>query len=85
MNAPNPLRKADRNLLRADGIKKVKVAEKQVVRLPWEKHMFDLRFDFYNLTNTRDYGIPQANDNNPDFPNEGLTNRGRLIQSKKGV
>ena len=77
MNAPNPLRKADRNLLRADGIKKVKVAEKQVVRLPWEKHMFDLRFDFYNLTNTQDNGIPQANGNNAGFANEGLTDGGR--------
>jgi hypothetical protein len=77
VNATNPLRKVDRNVPRADGMNNVDVAVKKVVRLPWEKHMFDLRFDFYNLTNTQDNGIPQANGNNAGFANEGLTDGGR--------
>jgi hypothetical protein len=77
VNAANPLGNVGRNVLRADGINNVDVAVKKVVRLPWEKHTFDLRFDFYNLTNTRDYGIPQANVNNAGFANEGLTDGGR--------
>jgi hypothetical protein len=77
VNATSPFRKVDRNVPRADGMNNVDVAVKKVVRLPWEKHRFDLRFDFYNLTNTRDNGISQANRNNAGFANEGLTDGGR--------
>ena len=77
VNAANPMGNVGRNVLRADGINNIDVAFKKVVRMPWEKHTFDLRFDFYNLTNTRDYGIPQANVNNAGFANEGLTDGGR--------
>lgn len=73
----NPIGNAGRNILRADGINNVDLAIKKVVRMPWEGHAFDFRVDFYNLTNTRDYGIPQANVNNPGFGNEGLTDGGK--------
>jgi len=77
VNAAGPVGNAGRNILRADGINNVDIAFKKVIKLPIEGHTFDLRVDFYNLTNTRDYGIPQANVNNAGFGNEGLTNGGK--------
>jgi len=77
LNAANPIGNAGRNVLRADGINNVDLAIKKTVKLPFEGHAFDLRFDFYNITNTRDYGIPQANVNNAGFGIEGNTDGGK--------
>lgn len=77
VNAANPIGNAGRNILRADGINNLDLAVKKAIRLPFEGHTFDFRCDFYNLTNTRDYGIPTAAVNSPGFANEGVTNGGR--------
>jgi hypothetical protein len=77
VTAANPMGNAGRNILRADGINNLDLAIKKTFRMPWEGHGFDLRVDFYNMTNTRDYGIPNAFVNNAGFANEGLTDGGR--------
>ena len=77
VNAANPIGNAGRNILRADGINNLDLAIKKSIKLPFEGHAFDIRCDFYNMTNTRDYGIPTAAVNSPGFANEGVTNGGR--------
>ena len=77
VNAASPLGNAGRNILRADGINSIDLALKKTFRMPWEGHGFDLRVDAYNLSNTPDYGIPQANVNNAGFGNQFLTNGGK--------
>ena len=75
--AASPIGNAGRNILRADGINNVDLAVKKTFRMPFEGHGMDLRVDFYNLSNTPDYGIPQANVNNAGFGNQFLTNGGK--------
>lgn len=74
--ATSPLGNAGRNILRSDGINNLDLAINKSVKLPWESHMFNLRFDFYNLTNSRDFGIPEARINNAGFMNQWNTNGG---------
>lgn len=76
--AAAPIGNAGRNILRADGINNVDLAIKKTFAMPYsEGHTFDVRFDFYNLTNTRDFGIPTAFVNNAGFGNQWNTNGGK--------
>ena len=74
--AANPLGNVGRNTLRSDGIGNLDLAVNKSIKMPWESHMFNLRFDFYNLTNTRNFGIPEARINNAGFMNQWNTDGG---------
>jgi hypothetical protein len=41
-----------------------------------ERHKLQFRVDFFNLTNTRNFGIPEARITNPGFLDEGSTDGG---------
>jgi len=65
-----------RNVLRADGIGNVDLSVSKSTRLFAERHRLQFRADFFNLTNTRNYGIPEARITNPGFLDEGSTDGG---------
>ncbi|MBM3794791.1 MAG: hypothetical protein FJW31_12140 [Acidobacteria bacterium] len=76
--AANPLGNAGRNVLRSDGIANVDLAINKNIKLGFaEGHAFNVRFDFYNLSNTRNFGIPEARINNAGFLNQWNTEGGR--------
>lgn len=66
---------AGRNILRADGINNVDIGILKNTRLG-ENQRIQLRADFYNATNTRDFGIPNATITNSGFLNQWGTNGG---------
>ncbi|HYJ88812.1 MAG TPA: carboxypeptidase regulatory-like domain-containing protein [Pyrinomonadaceae bacterium] len=66
---------AGRNILRADGINNIDLGILKTTRLG-ENQKLQLRADFYNFTNTRDFGIPQATVTNAGFLNQWGTNGG---------
>mgnify|MGYP000961369157 CR=1 FL=1 len=74
--AASPLGNAGRNILRSDGIGNVDLAVNKNIRMRKESQMLNLRFDFYNLTNTRNFGIPEARINNAGFLNQWNTDGG---------
>lgn len=76
VTAANPIGNAGRNILRADGINNVDLAINKNVRLWNESNRLNIRAEFYNLGNTRDYGIPQAAINNAGFALQGNTDGG---------
>ncbi|MCI0621109.1 MAG: hypothetical protein L0387_05460, partial [Acidobacteria bacterium] len=65
-----------RNVLRADGIGNVDLSVSKTTRLFAERHRLQLRADFFNLTNTRNFGIPEARITNPGFLDEASTDGG---------
>jgi hypothetical protein len=65
-----------RNILRADGIGNVDLSVSKTTRLFAERHRLQFRVDFFNLTNTRNFGIPEARITNPGFLDEGSTDGG---------
>ena len=66
-----------RNVLRGDGIGNVDLSVAKIVRLFGERHTLQFRADFFNLTNTRNFGIPEARVTNPaGFLDEGSTDGG---------
>ncbi len=75
VTAASPLGNAGRNILRADGINNVDLGINKNIRIS-ESNRLQVRAQFYNLTNSRDYGIPQANINNTGFGLEGNTDGG---------
>jgi hypothetical protein len=44
--------------------------------MPFENHNLNFRFEFYNLTNTRNFGIPNANFTAAAFPRQWDTDGG---------
>lgn len=66
---------AGRNILRADGINNIDIGILKNTSLG-ENQKFQIRADFYNATNTRDFGIPQATITNSGFLNQWGTNGG---------
>jgi hypothetical protein len=87
VTAANPIGNAGRNILRADGINNFDMVVNKRVRMPFEGHALNFRFEFYNLTNTRDFGIPEARINNPGFANQWNTNGGnrRIVMGARYV
>ncbi|MGH9794061.1 MAG: carboxypeptidase regulatory-like domain-containing protein [Candidatus Acidiferrales bacterium] len=65
-----------RNILRADGIGNVDLSVSKTTRLFADRHKVQFRADFFNLTNTRNFGIPEARITNPGFLDEASTDGG---------
>ncbi len=66
---------AGRNILRADGINNVDFGILKNIRVG-ENQKMQLRADFFNATNTRDFGVPNATVTNAGFLNQWGTNGG---------
>jgi len=64
-----------RNVLRADGIGNLDLSISKATRLA-EGHTLQFRADLFNLTNTRNYGIPEARITNSGFLDEKSTDGG---------
>jgi hypothetical protein len=65
-----------RNVLRADGIGNLDLSVSKTTRLFAERHTLQFRADFFNLTNTRNFGIPEARITNSGFLDERSTDGG---------
>jgi hypothetical protein len=65
-----------RNVLRGGGIGNVDFSVSKVTRLLSARHNLQIRADFFNLTNTRNFGIPEARITNPGFLDEKSTDGG---------
>ena len=66
---------AGRNILRADGINNVDLGIFKNTRIG-ENQRIQLRAEFNNATNTRDFGIPEGRVNSSNFLNQWGTNGG---------
>ncbi|HYO81958.1 MAG TPA: TonB-dependent receptor [Bryobacteraceae bacterium] len=76
----NPLGNAGRNILRADGIGNLDFGLIKNTAIT-ETHRIQLRAEFYNVTNTRNFGIPESRINSANFLNQWGTEGGnRRIQ-----
>ena len=71
-----PFGNTGRNILRADGINNLDFVITKKIRIPVEGHGLSLRFEFYNASNSRDFGIPTAQINSAAFGNQWNTNGG---------
>ncbi len=73
-----------RNILRSDGIANLDVSLMKSTRIK-ERHQFQLRADFFNFSNTRNFGIPEARISNAGFANQWNTDGGnrRIFVSLK--
>ncbi|MCX6607976.1 MAG: carboxypeptidase regulatory-like domain-containing protein [Acidobacteria bacterium] len=76
LSAANPIGNAGRNIIRADGIANVDMVINKKIRLPFEGHVMNFRGEFYNLANSRDFGIPNATFSSAAFLNQWNTNGG---------
>ncbi len=66
---------AGRNILRADGIGNIDFGILKNVRTT-EQQRLQIRADFFNATNTRNFGIPEGRVNSSNFLNQWGTNGG---------
>lgn len=66
---------AGRNILRADGIGNVDFGILKNIRTA-ENQTLQIRADFFNATNTRNFGIPEGRVNSSNFLNQWGTNGG---------
>ncbi len=66
---------AGRNILRTDGINRLDFGVMKNTRIT-EGQRLQLRADFFNFTNTRDFGVPEGRINNSNFLNQWGTNGG---------
>ncbi|MGH9793344.1 MAG: hypothetical protein ACRD5G_01100, partial [Candidatus Acidiferrales bacterium] len=64
-----------RNILRSDGIGNIDLSILKTSNIT-ESHRIQFRADFLNMTNTRNFGIPEARVNNSGFGNQWGTNGG---------
>lgn len=69
-NVNAPAGNAGRNILRANGINRVDFGVIKNVRVR-EGHTFQIHANFFNATNTRDWGIPEGVFTSAAFLNEG--------------
>ncbi|HBY58609.1 MAG TPA: hypothetical protein DEH78_02225, partial [Solibacterales bacterium] len=76
VTAAAPLGNTGRGILRADGIFNVDTSFLKNTRIT-ERINMQLRADFFNLTNTRNFGIPDARINSAAFLNQWNTDGGR--------
>jgi hypothetical protein len=65
-----------RNVLRGNKLKSVDVSISKTTRLFGERQKMQFRADFFNLTNTRNYGIPEATVTNSGFLDQAGTDGG---------
>ncbi len=77
---------AGRNILRADGIGNLDFNIQKSTRIT-ETHQLQFRADFFNMTNTLNFGIPEARVNNAGFGQESTTDGGnrRIFMSLRYV
>lgn len=75
VTAANPLGNVGRNILRAAGIKNLDLGINKNIRLLRENQL-QIRAEFFNAFNTRNYGIPQARIDNAGFGLQGNTDGG---------
>lgn len=77
---------AGRNILRSDGITQIDLSLLKSTRIT-ERHQIQLRADFFNFSNTRNFGIPEARVSNPGFADQWGTDGGnrRVFLSVKYV
>ena len=68
----NPIGNTGRNILRANGINRLDFGFLKNVKVR-EGHTFQIHANFFNATNTRDWGIPEGTFTSPAFLNEGAT------------
>lgn len=66
----NPIGNAGRNILRADGINRLDLGIVKNTRIA-EGHAIQIHANFFNTTNSRDWGIPEGVFTSPSFLNEG--------------
>jgi hypothetical protein len=66
---------AGRNILRTDGINRLDFGLLKNTRIT-ETQRLQIRADFFNFTNTRDFGVPEGRINNANFLNQWGTNGG---------
>lgn len=79
-NFPACLGNAGRNILRADGIGNLDFSAFKRIAIR-ERHHVEFRAELYNLTNTRNFGIPESRVNSANFANQWGTDGGnRRIQ-----
>ena len=67
--AANPLGNLGRNILRSDGIGNLDLGLIKNTRI-LESRILQFRAEFYNTTNTRNFGIPEGRLNSPNFLNQ---------------
>jgi hypothetical protein len=67
-----PIGNAGRNILRANGINRLDFGLLKYIRVR-EGHNFQIHANFFNATNSRDWGIPEGSIISPAFLNEGAT------------
>jgi hypothetical protein len=80
VNHPTGAGNVGRNILRANGINRLDFGIIKNIRIA-EGHRFQIHANFFNATNTRDWGIPDSVVISPSFLNEGTTDAGnRRIQ-----
>jgi hypothetical protein len=72
---PTGVGNAGRNILRADGINRIDLGIIKNMRVR-EGRTLQFHANFFNLTNTRDWGIPDAVFSSPSFLLEGPTDGG---------
>lgn len=70
VTAANPIGNAGRNIVRANGINRLDFGLIKNTKLS-ESQTFQIHANFFNATNTRDWGIPNGTYNAPNFMNEG--------------
>jgi len=79
VTAADPLGNLGRNILRSDGIGNLDLGLFKNTRLS-ESRMLQFRTEFYNTTNTRNFGIPEGRVNSANFLNQwGLDGGNRRI------
>jgi hypothetical protein len=77
---PSCLGNAGRNTLRADGIGNFDIGAFKRIKIV-EGQNLEFRAEFFNLTNTRNFGIPESRVNSANFANQWGTDGGnRRIQ-----
>jgi outer membrane receptor protein involved in Fe transport len=75
VTAAAPIGNAGRNILRADGINNLDLAVVKNIRIS-ESNTLQYRCEFYNSSNTRNYGIPESRVNSTAWGLEGNTDGG---------
>ena len=75
VTAAERLGNAGRNILRSDGINNIDIGILKNTRIA-ENHRLQIRADFFNATNSRDFGVPEGRINSANFLNQWGTDGG---------
>ncbi|HEV2763684.1 MAG TPA: carboxypeptidase regulatory-like domain-containing protein [Pyrinomonadaceae bacterium] len=75
VTAAERLGNAGRNILRSDGINNIDIGIMKNTRIA-ENQRLQIRADFFNATNSRDFGVPEGRINSANFLNQWGTDGG---------